>query len=287
MNVGPEVVRVSMTSTPSGHPVVPVGVGTQAPLPFLVDTGASGTVLDEAAVPLDSPGPDPTESAVHGALGVTDPRRRVVGTVLRLGGWTTERMELTVLPLDTLSAQVGTPLGGVLGLDVLALGVLELDLERWTLTLSAPDHRVRRPGTFDGESPFRRGPGDLVLLPAEVNGVEVTALLDTGAAVSVLNRRGGAAAGLAVDPVGGGATGYAAGIGAGRTEVTRTRITEVRMGSIVLPGAVVTVADLPVLTVLELDQVPALLLGTDLLGGHVVVVDFPASRMYVTRERMR
>ncbi|WP_380567446.1 retroviral-like aspartic protease family protein [Saccharothrix mutabilis] len=274
-----------MTSTPSGHPVVPVGVGTQAPLPFLVDTGASGTVLDEAAVPLDSPGPDPVESAVHGALGVADPQRRVVGTVLRLGGWTTERMEVTVLPLDTLSAQVGTPLGGVLGLDVLALGVLELDLARWTLTLSVQDHRVRRPGTFDGESPIHRGPRDLVLLAAEVNGVEVTALLDTGAAVSVLNRVAGKAAGLAVDPMGGAA--YAAGIGAGRTEVTRTRITEVRMGSIVLPGAVVTVADLPVLSVLELDQVPALLLGTDLLSGHVVVIDFPASRMYVTREGMR
>jgi hypothetical protein len=59
------------------------------------------------------------------------------------------------------------------------------------------------------------------------------------------------------------------------------------MGSIVLPGGPVYVTDLPVIDVLGLGAEPVMLLGTDLLAGHLVVVDFPGNRMFVAREGMR
>jgi predicted aspartyl protease len=276
-----------VTFTPSGHPVVPVRIGDDAALPFLLDTGASGTILDERSVPSGLLVSSAASGAVHGALGIADQGRRVVRTALRLGGWTTGPIELTVLALDTLSAQVGTRLAGILGLDVLARGVLELDLGRRVVTLGEQSDPS---GPFDGESPIRRGAGGLVLLSAVVNRAEITVLLDTGAAVSVLNPVAASAARLdldAGDEAGGPERGHAAGIGAGRTGVGRARITGVRMGSIVLPVGPVYVADLPVIELLGLGAEPVMLLGADVLTGPLVVVDFPDNRMHVAREGMR
>lgn len=153
---------------------------------FLIDTGASGTVLDGPTLPVATRRTmRRVRGRVRGALGTADVDRRSLSSSLTSDGWTSRRLRTTVLPLSGIGAPLGLSLGGVLGLDLLARGAFAVDLDRMVLSLfpdrTAPEaaHRLHRHSIHRA----RRG---LITLDVSVGGIIVRGVLDTGAGVSVV-----------------------------------------------------------------------------------------------------
>ena len=97
------MVELRLERAPTGHLLVAVELDGRGPLPFLLDTAASGSVVSPAVLP---PGwRDRVRTVegeeVHGAGGSL-PQETVVCDTLTLGPWTCTEVELTVLDLGHL-----------------------------------------------------------------------------------------------------------------------------------------------------------------------------------------
>jgi predicted aspartyl protease len=277
---GPPV-ELPIVHTGSGHLTTELAVPGGPTRVFLIDTGASGTVLDGPTLPVATRRTmRRVRGRVRGALGTADVDRRSLSSSLTSDGWTSPRLRTTVLPLSGIGAPLGLSLGGVLGLDLLARGAFAVDLDRMVLSLfpdrTAPEaaHRLHR-------HPIHRARRGLITLDVSVGGIIVRGVLDTGAGVSVvapeLAERAVGAAGRG--PVGGGA---ARGIGEGRAAVWSCLLPDVRIGPLVVPALPAFVGGLDVFAPpRDGRRPPAMLIGTDLVARmRSVVVDVRRRNLY-------
>lgn len=289
MNSG-ATIELSVGCSPTGHLLTEVGIGGQPPRLFLVDTAASGSLVSTPALPPDWEEriAEDAEGVVHGAGGALAKPRRFLRERLRLGGWASPEMELTVLDLSPLAARLGAPVAGVLGLDVLALGDLWLDLPAGRLFLSAGPEATRpareAPHLFLHQ-PFRRSPDGFLLLDLELaDRSGLTALLDLGAATSLLNEAAAdriPTAGDAPRPAG-----KAVALGADNRSVPVTPLSlgGLRLGGAEAPPFPVYAAPLPVFARLGLADSPAMLLGLDFFARRALGISFPGGILYVAAE---
>ncbi len=166
--------------------IIPVRIGGRD-RPFLVDTGSSNTVLDQA----DPPGrPDHFETARTSRGSVKFPVYRAPEATV--GGIALEVPFVGGLDLQQIRLISGRPIEGILGLDFLGRHVLHLDCDRGELLLlkAAPaDAGEALPMTWeDGEEPTV----DLWLASDR----KIPFLIDTGAigtesgSVEVMEMRG-------------------------------------------------------------------------------------------------
>lgn len=265
------------------HPRVQVQIeGIARPLSFVVDTAAGASVLDLAtARQADLLASERTDNLVHGAggSGATSGRTRPLS--LQAG---TLAIQATLLATDlsALGGAAGPPIDGILGNDVLARFDTSFDLAAGWLIL-APPGSLDSTGCLANALPQRTAMLQRFgIVQAQLqDGTTVTpalAVVDTGAAQSVLNLEGLRALGLRTDdarlrPRASGTRGL------GPTAVPTWLYTlpELRIGTWTQRAREVRVSDLPVFKVIGMDTRAALILGIDLLGDTPVHIPVGAT----------
>ena len=255
---------------------IAVRVAGQAAL-FVIDTGAGRSAMAaELAARLGlKPGPS---VLVHG---VTEPEvlPSALTPVIEVGGQNFRDLTLPTAPLPQLGAE------GLLGLDILGQFRLTIDNAAHMVTLAS---RVR--GVVTGGSGFvtgsrlrrettvavRRRGDQLTLIGVSADDIPVEAFIDTGAQYSVGNPA--LLRSLAVDRAGTRGRRYdvpVMGVTGQRLIGEVAVIRALRIGAATLTELPAVFADLHAFRVLGLEDRPALLLGSDLIGAfNAVTLDF-------------
>ncbi len=280
-------IELSVWRAPTGHLLAAVGIGEQCRT-FLVDTAASASVIT-AAVLRDHPHArlrTSTGGRLRGSGGVAAKSTKVGRRRLIVGGCVTRQLPLTVANLDTVAKAVGVAIDGVLGLDVLAQGDLCADLCANQIMLlpprSARSHLRQYRRTFVRHQ-FTRSAEGLVIVDVHIGDLVVPAILDTGAATTILNAQ--AADALPRPPAASHARRSAKAVGIdSRTIAARAqRLTKPTIGGLALRDVDAYVADLPVFSTLGFPNSPAMLLGLDLLDDLLIALDFERRFLYLSQ----
>jgi predicted aspartyl protease len=157
-----------------------------AALPFVLDTGSNLTQLrTEAAVALGLP-MDPGRATPITGIGGTSRLPNALLRHFQLGRRVFQNLSLPVAPGGEDAGRIA----GILGADLLRHGALELDLPAGLAALhDSPDCQAAPPPWPAAESlAVEITPEGLVILPLRLNGRPARALLDTGAAQTVLRQ---------------------------------------------------------------------------------------------------
>lgn len=261
-----------------GRMVAEVFLDGRGPYRFAVDTGANRTtVADDVAGALDlPPGPTLTINGIAGAYAA----RSVRVETLTIGARNAGPFTAPVLPRRGLGAD------GLIGTDALAGRRLTLDLAGSRLRLDSGGGRRPRSGAEPGRAglvqialPARQRPGRLMTFVARAGGRGVVCFVDSGAPVSVGNRRLLAAVrGRDTAPAFEESTAVVRGATGHAVPATRARVPTLRLGGLDVTHLDVPFADLHTFRGWDLDARPALLLGMDFLRVFdEVELDYAAS----------
>ncbi len=286
----------SSASSPGGHWQLPLSMAGRYPVVearvgagdvhhrFIVDTAAGATVLDQALAHQLGLG-DGESISVSGASGLSAARMTSAPVPLDLAGGPTVAVRAVLTDMSRFTTD-GIAYDGILGNDVLRQFEVRFDVPAGALTMAMPGSEVSPREGMDCVPNLRdaaKGPGlagfgffDLSLrLPrSEGPNMTVRAVLDTGAAATVINPIAAAALGVAegdsrLRPFEDGTKGFAgAPVG--------TRLLEVDGPSVAAwqwSPTTVRVSALPVFQALGLDQQPAAIVGIDLLRHMAVGFD--------------
>jgi hypothetical protein len=239
---------------------------------FQLDTGASETVIKRSTWQLLGL-PSGTLTETRGAGGtIIDGAELVPLPELRIGDASVRDLTVGVMSFEELGDLDG--IDGVLGQDVLRRYITEVDVPRGRFTLHARASRA----WLDDELvaiPYVDALG-LIRIDGELDGLALAAIFDLGAAATIANHR---AAPHAVAGRG------AAALGAdGQPLVMATaRRRSLAIGDLTFAAADLFVSDLPVFDVFGLAELPAVILGMDLLGSRRMVIDPDERLLYISR----
>ncbi len=258
------------TTGARGHVFVDVIVNGDRRVPFVLDTGAGRTMLNQAR--LDSLGiaqraSTDTVQGAHGkfAMGLADVES------LALGGVALGALELGTMDLTGVESG-GSPVFGVIGYDVLSRFDVLLDFEQQTIALHP------RAGSLDACAvcagamtvSFDLAEDTIIRFEVTINGQPIAALLDTGSARSGMNHLAAKAIGVQLPPTPPGGHGPA------------LQVDAVKMGGEVLARKlIVGVVDLPVFTAVGVADGPAMLVGTRALVGRRVGISYGVERLSI------
>lgn len=252
------------------HMTVPVMLNGEGPFPFMVDTGANIScvarrVAEALALPIQAARP------VHTVVGVRSQPMAVIAE-LRVGAQTRRNMSALALAIED------PRLGGVLAVDWLQNQRLTLDFARNSLEFAPSRHEYARPGRVI--VPARRRHGQLTIVEALLGERPISALIDSGSEASLCN----AALRRLLDQT-------------GATQPPRQLVQMVsilgeafagemiflpflRLGGLQLGNVPVVQSDSHVFEVWGVADVPAVLLGMDLLRQfRAVSLDFGRSQV--------
>jgi predicted aspartyl protease len=257
---------------------VPVRLGGSGPFQFLVDTGSDRTSVSQELVQLLGLA-ERDRALMHSASGPSTVRIAFLPE-LRAGRRTVRRIRAPMLAAVDIGAD------GILGIDSLRSQRVVFDFREGSLAIE-PDEAA---DPLDPNAILvraRRKGGRLIITEAEVDGVPVRVVLDSGSSLTVgnsalrrrLERRGGPALIGPIDLVS--VTGKAL-----RGELAR--VGRLDIGGARLEGLAVVFADAHTFRTLDLDRRPAVLLGMNALRAFdQVSIDFAAKRvaLVVPRER--
>jgi predicted aspartyl protease len=253
---------------------VPVLIDGKGPFRFIVDSGATRTVISSrlaAQLGLPSAGMVPLHS-VGGESAV--PAVRIAS--LYVGALPAKEIVAPVLDEADLGG------AGILGIDTLAHKKVVIDLVHARMSVEPADRRVEHAAPGEIVVTARSRFGQLVLADAEVAGQHVHAVVDTGSMVSIGNlalqdrlvRRARAA------PI------YAT-----ITDVTGRKIVaataplgDLRLGTVHLQNVVVAFDDAHAFERFGLARKPAMLLGMDVMRAFArVSIDFDRRKVRLLR----
>ena len=259
----PLTIRVSRAVT------VPVVVdGTR--LVFQLDTGASSSVITPA-----------TRDRLHlargkaiataGAGGAVDSAEAVVLHDTRIGDRRISDLEVAVVDLGGATGEPS--IDGILGQDVLARFIAEIDLGAGSLVLHPRDSTAWRTHEL-AAIPFTLDEG-LIRVDATLDGVTLPAIIDLGATATIASPKAA--------PGGTAASGAAVGADGRPTAIGTLAPAHLQLGSVDLGDGSVVVSDLPVFGELHLADQAALILGMDRLYDARIVIDPGAKLIYISR----
>lgn len=252
-----------------GRVLAPVHVNGHGPFRFVLDTGASRSVLsprlvEELGLAVD----EDVSISVHGVTGsAVMPAVRVER--IEAGGLVLAREQnVPVLPPAVLAGA-----DGILGIEGLGRARIDIDFDRDRVTIERS--RRQRAGRGMLTIPADLGHGGLLMTRARVGRVRVHAIIDTGAERSLGNlalRRALLLAPGSTDP---NATTTVTGATPELGEGTSLTVPRIRLGEAELDNLVVTFGDLYVFRLWDLEHEPTLLIGMDLLGTvERLVIDY-------------
>jgi predicted aspartyl protease len=244
---------------------VPVRINGHGPYRFVVDSGADRTVISRTlAGKLGLPSRD--DVTLYSVVGASQVHTVQIDHIA-IGTTEVEGIQAPTLEEHDLGAQ------GLLGIDALADHRLLLDFDRNEIVVQDASVRMRAlPDEIVVTA--RRRNGQLILTEAQALGSRVSAVIDTGAQVTIGN-----AALRARLPSGRRSPKITQTIMTSVTGATLSvdlvQVREIRIGGIVLSDVTIAFADSPVFALFGLSDQPAILLGTDLLQGfRRVSLDF-------------
>ncbi len=243
----------------------------QGPFPFLLDTGANGSMISPWLVRLLGlvPGRGTLER-VEGVTG-TQPLPWVQIRRLRVG-----RIVKTDVRMPICTTPIMTHLGGILGVAGFGPVRIAVDFrhERVSITRSGPGMLW---GFLDIHA--ERTPGGLLMVPARVGGVRVEAVIDTGSPDTLgnfaLRRALRAERRLhATTPIYGVTRQVSLG--------ARALAPNVILGPAAIEHLPIVYSNVPIFKEWHLESRPALIVGMDVLGRvDTLVLDYPRARIYI------
>ncbi|HTK35231.1 MAG TPA: retroviral-like aspartic protease family protein [Caulobacteraceae bacterium] len=234
----------------------PVMVNGQGPFDFMVDTGTNRSIIsDELAVQLALP---PGRSVrLHGIGGEQNFPTAAVER-FRIGDREASRLNLPVLPAKYLHAP------GILGVDGLKDQRVVLDLREARLRIEPSSKPDRSAG--DSVIKARKRFGQLTVIDTDLDGLQVTVMIDTGSETTVGNRALQRAVGRR-KRVGAEAPTQAVLLGATGERATGDLggLPTFRVGKLVVRNLQVVYTDLHPFTLWDLQTRPAVLMGMDVI----------------------
>ena len=179
-------IDIELERTPDGQLMVPVVIDGKPPAPFIVDTGASATVISPEVV------------TVMGLQANTGPSTEVVSAAGRhaggpsyalhhvtVGGRDFGDLQATSTSLEEISTP-NFPIAGILGQDFLAGLILDVDFPLHHLRIRGAAEASQPPAS--GGIPFRRLESGLLVIDVRLDdGDPFPAVIDLGAQASILN----------------------------------------------------------------------------------------------------
>lgn len=176
--VEPAIDRVRLREDGEDRLTIPVEIEGNGPYDFLIDTGAEGTILSDRLV---------------GRLGIeTSGRANIVSVASRAEVDTVRlssfafaerdigRLTTPVLRYDHLGVD------GILGLDALQDLRVLIDFRKGTMDVEDA-HEKPSGGRYDIIVRARRLKGQMIITDAEIDGIDVAVIVDTGAQYSIGN----------------------------------------------------------------------------------------------------
>lgn len=263
----------------NGLPVAAVTVGESGPYRFIIDTAASNTNLLPTFI-AQAPRAQLRRSTreISGAAGKVEVEVVTLDTLTVAERTHTglEAFELPPSPIDALGVH------GILGADVITRYVLDLDVPRRRWSLDEQVSAAALSGMFSPISIWlddAKAPRLTVL----IDGVEIPAVVDTGARGTILNWQAARQLGLSADHPAVSHQGAAQGATSGATPLVKATLKELQIGEFRRASPVLNIGDLPIFEVLGLSKGPGMILGMDQLGDRRVILDFPLNRLLIER----
>jgi len=281
------VVTLPLRQLRTHHIVLPVVFDDSEPMDFILDTGASMSVITPRTREALGFGPEDGMTARgQGAGGDLSDIRVLVLAKMKVGEREYKNHTVAVTDLSHLEEQLGEPIGGVLGANFLARHVIELDFAGGRLRLH-PEGAVDD-GRVDTSSmahiPYEHfAAGGLIRVEVQLDAAPpMPAVLDLGAGRSVVNWRAARAAGLrrrskkpttTAEPL----------LGADKKpiETAGYLFETIRLGDFVIEKPELFVADLPIFETLGIADSAAMVFGVDLFAGCTVVLDYGNHKLHV------
>lgn len=262
-------------------PVVVNGVSGR----FMLDTGAALTVVTPDAVShFNLSLSDWTTSTMRGVGGL-EQRRNANPRSVELGGIALHRHSVVrdaTLRVATLPGTMvgGQQIDGLLGRDFLSLFDLDLDFPGRTMTLYEVSGCAGSflPWTEPYGSIAVENPAESALvIPVTVDGVQLRALMDSGASRSLVAAPGMARLGLGIEKLQGDPSQIASGLGPHTVTMWQHRFRELQIGSETIATPEFLVAPI------QLNPISDMLLGADWLLGHRVWISYATKQLFVTK----
>jgi len=253
-----------LTLTDSGHALVHATVdGVEHR--FVLDTGANISTFAPQLVPEAKV---MRELDLHGAGGGA--RAQLVRpVVLEVEGEARALPYALAMPPDDL-VDIAPDLMGIVGLDVMRHGLVRIDAPGGTVDWTAPEP-TGSPVKLD------KLRGKLLATELVLPGGTVTAVVDLGAATTILNP---AAAALGAGRPVGGEAGSVTGIDGTSSATDRQELASCELWGATVAPCVVDVVPLEVFETLRLDGGPAAIVGLDLLGRQPFTLDARKRRVW-------
>ena len=265
----------------SGHIVVETKLNGQGPFRFLIDTGASISVVYEHARAEIGIEPLPNIKArVFGMSGSgLSPLARVAEISVGNELWQDARVAL----LPNTSPHAGR-VDGILGVDFLSRYAVLYSNQDQVLLLY-PRELVAERSYLGWDSVALRdlqvGDGNIAVLVLDmyIEGKHIPAVFDLGATSSLMNRRAARALDIAVRAPQSARDVHGV---SGSTEVlAELRVWRLRISKSTWRNRTFLVGEYPVFRTLGLDHRPAAIAGVDLFGKRDFVIDFTRRRLLV------
>ena len=271
-----ETAELAMAGDGHDRLTVPVTLGASRPYHFLVDTGSDRTsVSRQVARQLGLQ--ERASAELHSATGRSQVRMAHLPE-LRMSRRAVRNISAPMLDANDIGAD------GILGIDSLRSQRVLFDFARGRLSVlsgDAADEAVE--GAIVVRA--RRMEGRLVITDAEVDGVRVRVVLDTGSSLTIgnaalrrrLERRRAPTSAGAIDLIS---------VTGAQLRGELVTVDRLDIGGARLEGLGVVFADAHTFTQLKLDRAPAILLGMNALRGFdQVSIDFPGRTLSLVLPR--
>lgn len=255
------------------RPMVGTFVNGLGPFPFIIDTGASKSVIYRGLTAMTGMNAIPNRS--RRIITATGYKRVLVYPVtdFYVLGRTLKVEETVALP-DI----IGSDAKGLIGVDMLAEHTLFMDIQggQASLEVSSGEPRDESWVMVQGR-PVAYGS---LALEVNIGGLDVPVIVDTGASDTVINTAGLEAVKRSADGIQ--RETIRASISGGQQMVfTALRVSSFNVGAFSRENMRLVVSDVPVFTLLGAKDVPAIILGMDLLGEQPFAIDFKTWRLYI------
>lgn len=273
------VTEIPMELDANGHMRVPVAVGDEGTYDFILDTAASRTsVMDNLVQELGWQPLEGEAAVVNGSSGQASIR---LYEPVPLGIGEDVAFTPDLLPaLNPLSIP-GDPFYGILGSNFFEAYAVEFDTASARLGFTSDGAAALLAGDTEkfAEVPIRPVLQGLWAMDVDIEGVTVTALIDTGARNSMMNRAAAGALGIdlpetaVAQPISGASGHQMSGIA--------LQLDVIAVGAREWHGQQVLVSDLHVFDVLGLQDQPAMIFASDMLFDGRLIIDYANNRAFV------
>lgn len=248
-----------------GRPVMQVEINGTGPFAMVVDTAAQTSLIGEGLARELKLKPTSGGISVNGATGAAQSR---LYPVERMRNALIDERRIALVELTNSGV---TEARGIVGMESFSARKLLIDRSenRIAASLSSPP-----PPGFAAIS-GNTTPEGFVEIPATLDGVQVKALVDTGAAVTVVNTAAFRLLGWAENDPRLSDGGEIRGASAGGQKIRTARIAQLSIGRIGLSNVPIMISD-------DGDATPSMILGDDLLNlfpGYAV--DFPRGELQI------